>query len=178
MHDLADPSAGYPQLGELEFLALRGTWLARPNEIRLDRADLVHASSLQPLNRFAPRLSWSFRAGVDQRRDPVCPACTLATAEASVGVAVATPAQTWTTWAMTDVQLQAGPHAAAWWPFVPLGAGAGPLIGTRWQPTRDLVLLASAAWRYHRLSINGDRPRLSLAEVIIYHPQYPAFRLV
>ena len=56
---------------------------------------------------------------------------------------------------MTDLLLQAGPGAAALWPIVPLGAGAGPLVGARWQPASDLVLMATAAWRYYANARRG-----------------------
>ena len=149
MHDLADPPSGYPLLGQLEFLSLRGTWLQGPGRLHLDRADLVHAASFQPFDRFAPKPSWSFRFGLDQRRDAVCADCTLATAEVAGGLAVATAGGALSAFAMTDLLVQAGPRAAALWPYVPLGAGIGPLTGVRWQVGREFVVLASAAWRYH-----------------------------
>ena len=149
MHDLTDPPAGYPRLGQLEFVSVRGSWLANPGRFQLDRADLVHVASLQPLDHFAPKPSWLFRLGVDQRRDDVCAGCTLATVQVSGGITLATAAQQFSIFAMTDLLVQAGPRAAALWPYVPLGAGAGPLVGARWQPVSDIVVLAAAAWRYH-----------------------------
>lgn len=155
MHDLTDPPAGYPQLGQLEFLSVRGTWLANPGRFQLDRADLVHVASLQPLDRFAPKASWLFRVGADQRRDAICPDCTLATAQIAGGITLATTAQQFSIFAMTDVLVQAGPGAAALWPLVPVGVGAGPLVGVRWQPAGDLAFLATAAWRYYANASRG-----------------------
>jgi hypothetical protein len=57
---------------------------------------------------------------------------------------------------MTDLLLQGGPaRAAAAWPYVPLGAGVGPLVGVRLQASADAVLVATAAWRYHAHALRG-----------------------
>ncbi len=148
MHDLADPPGGYPSLGQLEFLALRGTWLSHANRLHLDRADLVHVASLQAFDAFAPKPSWRFRVGVDQRIDRLCTDCVLGTAQASGGLTFANKSKMFSTFLMTDMLVQTGPRVAPWHFKVPVGAMVGPLFGFRWQLGNDVVLLASAAYRY------------------------------
>lgn len=155
MHDLMDPPIGYPVLGQLEFLAFRAGWESDPHRFVLDRADLVHAISLQPIDRFDAKPSWRFRVGVDQRRDALCPDCIMGTMQASGGAAVASRGRALAAFLMTDVQVQVGPHASALWPYIPLGLSAGGVAGVRWQPNTSLVLMATSGYKYVLEEVRG-----------------------
>ncbi len=155
MHDWADSPTGYPQLGRIEFLAVRAGWMSQPNRLVIDRADLLHVATLLPVDRFRMKPSWQFRVGADQRMDRVCAGCILGTAQISGGLTLATSARAFAGYVMTDVFLQAGPHAAALWPWVPVGLQAGGLAGIRWELHNRAVLTASVALRYAANQMRG-----------------------
>jgi hypothetical protein len=137
LHDLADPPQGYPELGMLEFLAVRARLQGPRWTPRLERFDLVHAGSIVPLDRFQPRPSWEFRAGAIGRPD-LCPTCVAAVAGFGGGMAVGTDTGRVALWLMGQTELQAGPRMAMG-PVPNLGLGVGPHAGLRVRWTERLV---------------------------------------
>jgi hypothetical protein len=87
LHDLVDPPAGFSAASQLEFLRLRLRWTERKNDLRVDDATFVEATSLHHFDRFDRRLSYHLRAGAEAVRDGGCRGCLAAVAEGGAGPA-------------------------------------------------------------------------------------------
>jgi len=149
MHDFTDPPAGYPSLGQLEFLAVRFGWrLPQAKGFLLQRADFAHVASLQPIDRFEQRASWQFRVGVDRRDDRLCPTCHLATLDVAGGLTLATERRRLAFSLLADTALQAGPRVAAFWPYLPVGLLVGPRALVRLQLADSAVFTATSTVAY------------------------------
>lgn len=147
LHDLVDPPGGFSPATQLEFLKTRLRWDARGSggRLRLDEALLVAASSMTPLDRLDPRISWKMRAGASRVRDGGCAACVAADLEAGGGATLAAgPLALMLT---ADALLQAAPglHGAGRSAFRP---GVGPAAALRLLGGERAGLLATAAWRW------------------------------
>ena len=147
LHDLADPPDGFSPATQLEFLKTRLRWESRGTggKLLLDEALLVSASSITPLDRLDPRISFRLRAGAERVRDGGCAACVAGTFLVGGGGTVAAgPVALQVT---GDLALQYAPDLQGL-----RGSGFRPGIG----PTAVLrvlgggraVLLATAAWRW------------------------------
>ncbi|HET7753223.1 MAG TPA: DUF4105 domain-containing protein [Anaeromyxobacteraceae bacterium] len=87
LHDLVDPPAGFSPAYQVEFLRARLRWTERTNDLRLDDATFVEATSLHHFDRFDRRLSYRLRAGAETIRDGGCRSCLAAVAEGGAGPA-------------------------------------------------------------------------------------------
>ncbi len=153
LHDLADPPAGFSPATRLEFLGTRLRWWARGDggRLRLDEALLVAASSMTPLDRLDPRISWKVRAGAERVRDRGCPGCVAGGLEVGGGATLgAGPLALMLT---ADAELRAAPdlQGAGGSAFRP---GVGPGAALRLLGGERAALLASASWRW----LPGARP--------------------
>jgi hypothetical protein len=147
LHDQVDPPAGFSPATQLEFLKTRLRWDARGTggRLRLDEALLVAASSMTPLDRLAPHVSWKMSAGASRVRDRGCPDCVAGDLEAGGGATLgAGPLALMLT---ADALLQAAPdlRGAGDSAFRP---GVGPAAALRLLGGERAALLASAAWRW------------------------------
>lgn len=147
LHDQVDPPAGFSPATQLEFLKTRLRWDARGagGRLRLDEALLVAASSMTPLDRLDPHVSWKMSAGASRVRDRGCPDCVAADLEAGGGATLgAGPLALMLT---ADALLQAAPdlRGAGGSAFRP---GVGPAAALRLLGGERAALLATAAWRW------------------------------
>ena len=85
LHDLADPTAGYPPYSQIEFLPVRAALSTRTGRLEALDASLVRIVSLNELTRFEQRPSWHMRLGADLIRDGGCDRCVAAVAEGGTG---------------------------------------------------------------------------------------------
>lgn len=146
LHDLADPTAGYPPLAQIEFLPVRLRWEPRPGRLQLDDGSLVRILSLTPVNRFDTRPSWRFRLGATTVRDRGCRACTAFAAELGGGFGAAGLLDRLDLLATGDVEVLAAPGLAGaggsgWRP------GLGPSLLARLSLGERATLLGEARWR-------------------------------
>jgi hypothetical protein len=147
LHEQGDPPAGFSPATGLEFLRTRVRWDARGagGRLRLDEALAVGASSMTPIDRLDPRISWKVRAGASRVRDGGCSSCVAADLEVGGGATLAAgPLALMLT---GDAELKAAPDlrgagASAFRPGVGPGATLRLLGGAR------AALLATATWRW------------------------------
>ncbi len=147
LHDLADPPAGFSPATQLEFLKTRVRWESRGagGKLRLDEALLVSASSMTPLDRLDPRISFRVRAGAERVRDGGCSACVAGTFLAGGGGTVAAgPVALQVT---GDLALQYAPDLQGL-RGSGFRAGVGPTAVLRILGGGRAALLATAAWRW------------------------------
>jgi hypothetical protein len=119
MHDLADPSRGYPELAQLEFLPARlRIWIDDAMEpggeddrspLQIDELWLVRIMALNAQTQFDRKLSWKAQVGLARILDEGCTSCTAATGTAGTGASVATRGGGVLGWLMVDGRVQWSP---------------------------------------------------------------------
>lgn len=145
LHDLGDPSSGYPELSQIEFLPTELRVSLDDARVWLERVSLVRVVQLTPLDRFSRSMSWKLNAGAVRLRDSGCADC-LAT-DLSVGSGVAT---SWlddrvAVYAMVDNHLM-------WTPALdgirgaPVRFGIGPAGGLRLRLHQRLIAHVDGEW--------------------------------
>ena len=86
LHDLLDPSVGYPDYIELEFLDMGLLYQTRSHSVWLEHLNLFNVFSLSDFNPFYRQFSWKFLIGAKTFRDPGCENCLGGTMEGGVGL--------------------------------------------------------------------------------------------
>ncbi|MHB8762877.1 MAG: Lnb N-terminal periplasmic domain-containing protein [Deferrisomatales bacterium] len=147
LHDLVDPSAGYPDTSQIEFFPLRLRYFPRGDRVRLEDGDLVRVLSLSPWDRFQRDLSWKIGVGATTIHDSGCPGgCTAARAGGGVGVAWALPSRAVMAFGTLDGDVLATPALEGGIGEGPVRAGGGPSMGLRLRPHRSVAAVLSGKW--------------------------------
>lgn len=173
LHDLADPTPGYPHNSQLEFLPTRVRIETESREVRVESISLVRIISVSPWTRFDHKMSWKAEAGMVHLADVGCPDCYAARFAGGTGFAVGSREERVIAFATVDAQLLSGPDLDGI-EGIPLRAGLGPSLGLRlvladrlvslttgeliWLPTQDPV----ATWRARSTLRLGLGKRLAL----------------
>ncbi len=144
MHDLADPTDGFPELAQLEFLPLRARYDYSRDDFRLDQLDLVHVLSLTRLNRFDHHRSWEFRIGSQRLMNEGCD-CYAFHVQVGRGFAVGSSSERVTFYAMAQAHAWSGPELDGLF-GAPIRVGIGPGGGLRVKLTPNLVSLVVGEW--------------------------------
>ncbi|HUJ60954.1 MAG TPA: DUF4105 domain-containing protein [Kofleriaceae bacterium] len=144
LHDLADPTDGFPELSQLEFLPTRAHYDVDAKRFQLDQLDLVHVLSLTSQDRFDRHTSWEFRLGSERLSDAGCH-CYAAHAQFGGGVAFATSGGTATIFALAGTHVWSGDGLDGI-AGIPVRAGIGPGGGLRLRFSPRLVALSTGEW--------------------------------
>jgi hypothetical protein len=149
MHDLTDPSDGFPELSQLEFLPTRvRVWpVRRPARLTLDDFAIVKIVSLTSLNRFSLSPSWRFSVGARTLENAGCAECLATYAQVGVGPTVTFADDALALFAFLDTHVLAGDGLAGIADTV-ARAGFGPSGGVRWRLDPDLIALGRAEWTW------------------------------
>ncbi len=155
LHDLADPSDGYPELSQIEMGALRFRITDESNaRFILDDFAAVRILSINPIDRFTRLPSWTVSLGARSVRDSGgCRDCLAASGRFGAGLAGAWHDEAVALFGRIDARAEAG--ALEGIADGPVRAGFGPAGGLRWRIDRRLVFLATGEWLYHP----GQHPR-------------------
>ncbi|MDD9945551.1 MAG: DUF4105 domain-containing protein [Myxococcales bacterium] len=150
MHDLADPSTGYPELAQLEFLPTRLRVWPSSNRIQLTLDDfaVVRIVSLTSIDRFDQSISWKVETGVRTFERMGCDRCLAGYGRGGGGLARAFMGRALVLFATLDLSLQAGPDLTGV-ADSPLRAGAGPFLGARLRLDPNLVVLLVGEWLWY-----------------------------
>jgi hypothetical protein len=144
LHDLTDPTPGYPELNALEFMHVRALFW-QTQRIELQDASFVHVASLTPQGRFDRKSSWEFDVGATSIRDRACDRCLMAHAAGGAGLTFAIFDNRVALFALgygnfgwaPNIEGLAGSH---------LRMGIGPAGGLRVRISEGTVLLGRAHW--------------------------------
>jgi len=147
LHDLADPSQGYPDHAQIEFLPTRLRWSFAAQRLRLERFSLVNIWTVTPLDQYNPRTSWHLDVGAKRRIDPAGYGRTAARFELGGGGALGSSGGTLLMFGMADVEVLAAPGLGVH-RFFPLSVGVGPTIGARLRLHQRLALLTTTRTRW------------------------------
>ena len=147
LHDLADPTPGYPESAQIEFLPLRLRYFLDDRSLHLEDLYLLRVISLAPIDRFERRFSWKIRVGATTVRDAGCEdSCNAAELQTGAGAALAWFDQKLTLYATADTALLAAPDLDGGIAEGPFRLGLGPGAGLRLRLDPRLVALASGQW--------------------------------
>jgi hypothetical protein len=151
LHDLADPTPGYPEYSQLEFLPTRARLrldedVTGRRRFELESISLVRIISLSAQNRFDRKLSWKVDAGMVRVTDAGCAGyCYLGQLAMGTGFTLASSDARVMTFATLDVHLASGP-ALDGIEGLPIRAGLGPAAGLRLRLASRLVSLTTGEW--------------------------------
>lgn len=154
LHDLADPPRGYPDGAAIEFLPLRLRYAPGPHRIELDEAEFVRVISLNPVERFDRRPSWSFRAGAVTVRDDACRGCIAAIVEGGPGFDLGLSGGALDLALFSDFSFEAAPGLSGI-DGAGTRVGLGPKGMARFRFGEVASLLAEATFRF----LPAARPR-------------------
>jgi hypothetical protein len=142
-HDLGDPPAGYPELGEVRFLdaalRVREPW---PTP-RLQRFSFLDVKNLVPVTPFVRVLSWQGRIGVQRVFDARCRDCAAFAVELGTGATFADPRGRLAVWLLGASEIL-GHRLMRGIGDSPIRAALGPLAGLRVRLSARAVVLAEA----------------------------------
>jgi hypothetical protein len=145
LHDLADPSPGYPDEAAIEFLPLKLRYYIEDPALSLEDVNLIRVVSLTPINAFDKSWSWTVRAGGTRVRDAGCDGCFAGIAEFGAGFALAPFGDPLTFWLFADLRALLPVDGGL---LDTIRAGIGPSGGVRLRLGEDLALLGSGAWHW------------------------------
>jgi hypothetical protein len=145
LHDLADPTPGYPELAQIEFFPMRLRVDTRDQRVHLDDFALVRVISLSPQDRFDRKISWKVSAGATTIRDGACDQCLAGQLALGGGAAFAFFDEALTVFGMADTQVLFSPPLDGI-QGIPLRAGVGPSGGVRLRLHPRLVTLVTGHW--------------------------------
>lgn len=154
LHDLVASAAGYVPGSQIEFVRLGARIPTTPSfDPQLDLLRLLRITSLAPMDRWSPRISWRFSTGLERLRQDACDGHGCLFYELAGGPGVAFELGPLLTYAFADVSLGAGPAFRDDY-RIAAGASAGFLLDVvpRWWRIR-----AEASYLYP--IFGQDRPR-------------------
>ena len=147
LHDLGDPTPGYPELSQIEFLPTRVRFYPKGHALELESFSIVRVVSLSPQTQFQRSMSWKVRAGITRLRDRGCFDCAAPDAEIGVGIAFPFAKEALTFYFTADTYLAAHRDLHGIKESV-LRAGIGPFGGARVRFGEDLVWVTTGRWLY------------------------------
>ena len=116
LHDLTDPSTGYPELEHIELF---------PFELVLDTSStnqtpklrkfwITRLTSLTPWNRYNHGYSTTIDVGFDQLEPELCDQCLAPTIKSGSGIALSSKGSGVTIWGLATTSLQYSKHILGW----------------------------------------------------------------
>ena len=145
LHDLGDPSDGYPAYAQIEFLPARLRVYADGTKLQLDDLSLLKIVSLNPVSSFDLVPSWRLRVGATTVRDSACNGCLAGVGELGAGLdAAAGPLDVA---ALADTELVGAP-ALSGIDGAGVRLGVGPSALLRVRAGTHAALLLDARWRW------------------------------
>jgi hypothetical protein len=144
LHDLADPSNGYPELNAIEFMHAR-VQLWPDGKLQVDDLAAFRVTSLTAQNTFDRKLSWKFDVGGLTLDDRTCRRCFATHIGGGAGMAFAPFGERFMLFITTDAAAFYAPalHGIG---GSPTRLGVGPAAGLRLRFLPNLVSLWTAQY--------------------------------
>ncbi|HEY5958183.1 MAG TPA: DUF4105 domain-containing protein, partial [Polyangiaceae bacterium] len=96
LHDLADPTPGYLDSAQIEFLPGNIRYYVEQPRLRLEDLSLVRVRSLSPISRYEKSMSWAMDFGMRRILDSGCRDCLTGFGQVGAGYTIA-PFGSWLT---------------------------------------------------------------------------------
>jgi hypothetical protein len=151
LHDLADPSPGYPDTSTIEFLPTRARYFFSDHAFQLQDLSIVRVSSLVPVDRFNWPLAFKFDVGAFRTYDSTCRSCLTPAVMVGGGSAFAL-GDFLLFYATADVNL-ALPMDEGLLDFFRFGIG--PAAGLRLRFSERVAAVFTGSWSY----LPGQHPK-------------------
>jgi hypothetical protein len=149
MHDLADPSDGYPDLAQIDFLPTRLRVYPKHDGLRfaLEDFSVVSIVSLNSLSRFDLAPSWRFSIGARTLEHEGCTSCLAAKFRLGAGPAFAFADEAITLFLTIDTWVFSGPDVIGIADkAVRAGLGPSPGLRIRFDPNLVWLLSGDLTW--------------------------------
>lgn len=143
LHDLSDPSGGYPHELAISFLPTELRIRLETPSVTIEDVSLVSIFSLTPRDRFDDALSWNFRFGGTRLRDVGCRDCFAALFQIGGGRTFASEDSRFLLFLHLDNRVLALAPLEGGIAGLPLRAGLGPLAGVRIAPRANVTFTVS-----------------------------------
>jgi hypothetical protein len=146
LHDLADPTPGYLESAQIEFLPGTIRYFVQSPRLRLEDLSLVRVRSLSPIGRFDKSMSWLVDLGMRRITDRGCNGCITGFGQVAGGYTIA-PFGNWLSvfaLANATIDMPAGSDSLLNFARV----GVGPWGGLRLGFAENITLLTLGSWSY------------------------------
>ncbi len=143
LHDMSDPSGGYPNELAIGFLPTELRVRVEEQSVTFENFSLIEVQSFTPRDRFDEALSWNFRLGGTRLRDSGCDDCFAGLIEVGGGRAFALWDSKLTFFLHLDNRVVGLAPIEGGIADLPLRAGLGPFGGLRLAPNADWTLLVT-----------------------------------
>jgi Domain of unknown function (DUF4105) len=144
LHDLADPTPGYPEYSAIEFMRARMQFWA-PSRFELEDASFIRVTSLSAQTRFDRKISWEFDVGGTTIDDAACDHCLMAHVSGGAGLGFELFDRGLSVYAMGYGTFGWAPDIAGFYDSE-LRMGIGPGGGMRIRLSEGLILLGTGRW--------------------------------
>jgi Domain of unknown function (DUF4105) len=152
LHDLLDPSTGYPTYSEVEFFDFSSRFDLSSHRLSPEDLTLFKVVSLSPIDSFHAPFSWKAKLGGIRIHDNSCASCFAGSAEVGGGWTVEILRKSAALFLTADTQLAAAP--GFYQSFFRLGLG--PTLGMRLQLSSGFIGLFSVGYRHQFFSPDHD----------------------
>lgn len=145
LHDLLDPTSGYPGYAQMEIFNARLRYNHKPRTLWLEDFALLQVTSLSSLSSFNRSLSWRMKLGARTVRDRSCENCLAGNLLIGAGYSVE-PFSSFpiSLFGMLEADVAGAPE----FDRAPVRPGFGPTLGLRIPVTRRWFSLAHASYRH------------------------------
>ncbi len=145
LHDLGDPSVGYPEGAAIEFMPIELRYYAERGRMEFTEGSLVRITSLSPLTSFIRQLSWRVDVGAERVHDAGCDGCLMGFGALGGGVAADLLPETLTVFLLAEARAGVPVDGG----LLGFGRGAvGPWGGVRLSASPSLTLLTLGRWSW------------------------------
>ena len=148
LHDLSDPSTGFPDTMAIEFLRSELRFAGETRRVRLEELSLIEITSLTPMDSFEKRPSWRFGVGSWRGADTGCDDCFGPGLKFAFGGALATERGGVVGFAMLSQELFWSPHLEGGVRDSTVRLGLGGVAGLRLRLAPTLTWLTEGGWSW------------------------------
>jgi hypothetical protein len=148
LHDLLDPSTGYPSGAQIEFLNTRARYLWASSQLSLEELTFFRVTSLSPFSSFNRDLSFRVQLGIEKYLDGNCNGCVGGGFEVGPGVSVEPFGQAFNFFSFLNAKLNYAPDFF----YSPVRIGLGPSIGVLASFDSQTKVLLTGGYTYYAFS--------------------------
>ncbi|MDD9936238.1 MAG: DUF4105 domain-containing protein [Myxococcales bacterium] len=151
LHDLADPSPGYPELAQLEFLPLRlRLWKSEDDaEALLEDFSIVRIVSLTSVSRFDMSMSWHVDFGLRELEGEGCRRCLAGKLRGGTGLTGSFADEAVSLFLTADAAIDLAGESDVGIEGSFVRAGLGPAGGLRLRLDPELILLTRGSFLFY-----------------------------
>jgi hypothetical protein len=145
LHDLLDPSPGYPENSQIEFFNIKARYFFDASKFELDELTLFRITSLSPWSEFSKKTSFRAQFGLERFMDRNCSRCVGASFQGGPGITIQPFGSSLVNvFAIADFQVAYSPGFTR----SDVRLGGGPTGGLLFNVTPYFKALISGSYKY------------------------------